>query len=66
MNVNSNEPSFYPYSIEVSKCSSSCNDINDPHAKLSAPDDAKNIKVKVFNLLSKTNLMSRNKTYIMV
>ena len=29
-NINSNEPLFYPYSIKVNKCSSSCNNINDP------------------------------------
>ena len=29
MNVNSNEPLFYPYSIFVNKCSGSCNDIDD-------------------------------------
>ena len=30
MNINNNEPSFYPYSIKVNKCSGSCNNINDP------------------------------------
>ena len=30
VNVNSNEPMFFPFSIETSKCSSSCNNINDP------------------------------------
>ena len=29
-NINSNEPSFYPYSIEINKWSGSCNNINDP------------------------------------
>ena len=29
ININSNEPSFYPYSIEMSRCSGSCNNIND-------------------------------------
>ena len=33
-NIKSNEPSFYPYSIEINKCSGSCNNINDPYAKL--------------------------------
>ena len=28
--VNSNEPIFYPFSIRTSKCSGSCNNINDP------------------------------------
>ena len=55
INININEPSFYPYSIEVSKCSGSCNNINDPYAKLCVPDVIKNINVKVFNLVSRTN-----------
>ena len=33
INVNSNEPVFYPFSIKTSKCSGSCNNINDPNAK---------------------------------
>ena len=53
ININSNEPLFYPYSIEVNKCCGSCNNINDPYAKLRVPDVAKNINVKVFNLMSR-------------
>ena len=30
VNVNSNEPVFYPFSTETSKCSGSCNNIIDP------------------------------------
>ena len=55
ININSNEPSFYPYSVKISKCSGSCNNINDPYAKLCVPDVVKNINVKVFNLISNTN-----------
>ena len=55
ININSNEPIFYPYVINVNKCSGSCNSINDPYAKLCGPDVVKNINVKVFNLMSKTN-----------
>ena len=55
VNVNSNKPTFYPYSIRTSKCSGSCNDINDPYAKLCVPDVIKNVNVKVFNLISRTN-----------
>ena len=55
MNINSDEPSFYPYSILVNKCSSSCNNINDPYSKLCVPDVVKNINVKAFNLISRTN-----------
>ena len=32
LDVNNNEPVFYPYSIKVNKCSGSCNNINDPYA----------------------------------
>ena len=38
ININSNEPLLYPYSILVNKCSGSCNNINDPFAKLCVPD----------------------------
>ena len=30
-NVNSEEPVLFRFSIETSKCSSSCNNITDPH-----------------------------------
>ena len=30
VNVNSNEPLFYLFSIKTRKCSGSCNNINDP------------------------------------
>ena len=51
VNVNSNEPIFYPFSIKTSKCSGSCNSINNPYAKLCVPDVVKNLNVKVFNLM---------------
>ena len=34
INVNSDELVFYPFSIKTSKCSGSCNDINDPFWKM--------------------------------
>ena len=48
VNVNSDEP-------VASKCSDSCNNINDPYAKMCVPDIVKNLNVKVFNLMSRTN-----------
>ena len=33
INVNRDEPVFFPFSIETSKCSGSYNNINDPYAK---------------------------------
>ena len=55
ININSNEPLFYPYSIQINKCIGSCNNVNDPYAKLCVPDVVKNMNVKVFNLTSRTN-----------
>ena len=55
INVNSNEPVFYPFSIKTSKCSGSCNNINDPYAKIWVPDVVKELNVKVFNLISRIN-----------
>ena len=55
INVNSIKPVFFPFSIKISKCSGICNNINDPYAKLYVPDAAKNLNVKVFNLMSRTN-----------
>ena len=55
VNVNSNNPVFFPFSIRASKCSGSCNNINDSYAKLGVPNVVKNLNFKVFNLLSRTN-----------
>ena len=56
VNVNSDEPvCFFPFSIKTSKCSGSCNNINDPYAKLCITDVVKNINLKVFNLMSRAN-----------
>ena len=52
INVNSNEPVFYPFSIKTSKCSGSC---KYPYAKICVPDVVKDFNVKVFNLMSRTN-----------
>ena len=55
VNVITKEPVFYPFSIKTSKCSGSCNNINDPYAKLCVPDLAKNLNVRAFNLMPRTN-----------
>ena len=55
VNVNSDEPVFYPFSIKISKCSGICNNINNPYAKIRVPDVVKNLNVKAFNLMSRTN-----------
>ena len=55
INVNTNEPVFYPYSITINKWKGSWNTINDPYVKLCVPDTIKKINIKVFNLISRTN-----------
>ena len=55
MNINSNEPLFYPYSIAVNRCSGSCNDIDNSYAKLCVSHVVKNMNIKVFNLISRVN-----------
>ena len=54
INVNSDEPSFYPYSVKINKCSGSCSNINNPYAKICIPDVVKNINLKLFNLIVKS------------
>ena len=53
--VSSDESVFFPFTIKTSKCSGSYNNINDPYAKICVPDVIKNLNVKVFNLISRTN-----------
>ena len=55
VNANSNNPIFCPFSIKTSKCSDICNNINDPYARICVLDIVKNLNVKVFNLMSRTN-----------
>ena len=55
VNLNKDKPVFFPFSIKISECSGSCNNINNPYAKLCVSDAVKTLNVKVFNLMSKTN-----------
>ena len=55
VNINSNNPMFYPFSIKVNKCSGNYNNINNPYTKICVPDIVKDLNVKVFNLMSRNN-----------
>ena len=55
VDIKSNNPIFYPFSIKINKCSGSCNNISSPYAKICVPDVIKDLNVKVFNLLSRSN-----------
>ena len=46
VNLDEDEPVFFPFSIKTSKCSNNCNNINNPYVKLCVPDIVKNFSVK--------------------
>ena len=52
LNVNEGvgEALFYPYNVQVNKCSGSCNTLDDPMAGICVPKIIKNINMKVYNL----------------
>ena len=53
--IKNNEPTFYPFSIKINKCSGSCNNIKDRYATLCVTDVVKHLNVKVFDTISRTN-----------
>ena len=55
ININSNNPIFYPFSIKINKCSSNCNNISDQYARICISDAVKILNLKVFNLMTLTN-----------
>ena len=55
VDVSSHSPIFYPFSVKINRCSGNCNNINDPYARICVPDTVKNLNVKIFNLMSRTN-----------
>ena len=34
ININSNNPMFYPFSVKINRCTGNCNNINHPYAKI--------------------------------
>ena len=55
VDVSSNNPIFYPFSVKMNRCSGNCNSINNPYAKICVPDIVENLNVKIFNLMSRAN-----------
>ena len=55
VNSNNNTPILYPFSIKIDKLSGNCNNIHNPYAKICVPNTIKDLNVKVFNLMSRTN-----------
>ena len=44
INIDCNNPIFYPFSVKINRCSSNCNKINDPYARICVPKNCKKIK----------------------
>ena len=55
VNINSNNPIFYPFSVKINRCNGNCNNTIDQYARIFVPDIKKDLDVKVFNLMSRTN-----------
>ena len=55
ISINNNNPMFYPFSVKINQCSGNCNNANDPYGKIRVPDVIKDLNIKVFNLMSRTN-----------
>ena len=55
VDVSSNNPIFYPFGVKVNRCSGTCNNINNSYARTCVPDTVRNLNVKVFSLMSRTN-----------
>ena len=43
------EALFYPYNVQVNKCSGSCNTLDNPIEKLCVPNVIKGLNMKVYN-----------------
>ena len=55
VDVSSNDSIFDPVSVKINRCSDNCNSIHDPYARICVPNIVKNLNVKVFNIMSRTN-----------
>ena len=49
------EALFYPYNVQVNKCSGSCNTLNDPMSRICVPNIIKNVNIKVYKFLIRLN-----------
>ena len=64
ININSNNPIFFPFGIKVNKCNGNCNNINDPYARICVLDVVKNLNIKVFHIISnETRHIKWHETY---
>ena len=52
ININSNNPIFYLFTVKINRCNGNCNNINEPYSGICLSDTVKNLNVKVFNLMT--------------
>ena len=55
VNEGVDEALFYPYNVQVNKCSGSCNMLDNPMAKLCVPGIVKRVNMQVYNYLMRLN-----------
>ena len=55
VNINSNQPLYYPFTVTVNKCGGVFNTIIGPYAWVCGPNKVKNMNVKIFNVEGKWN-----------
>ena len=41
VDISSNNPIFYTFSVKINRCSGNCNNINDPYARICVPNTVK-------------------------
>ena len=51
VNTNKNEPRYYPFSIELNKCSGSCDTLDNPYAKNCLSNKTVKRDVKIYDML---------------
>ena len=55
VNVNGDKIVFLTFSVKITKCSGSCSNTNHPYAEICVYGVVRNLNVKVFNQISRTN-----------
>ena len=55
VNEGAGEALFYPYNVQVNKCSGSCNMLDNPIEKLCVPNVIKGVNMQVYNFLMRLN-----------
>ena len=51
----SQELHYYPFAVNLDRCVGSCNTINDLSNKVCVPNKTENLKISVFNMITRIN-----------